>query len=242
VTSSEGSTTATKQGGLFEDLIEVLYAPSVVFERTRATKAIKYVLATTVIVAIILIATKNLLLPWFEAQADLGLKLAAAKGKEIPEAAAASARSFSSWGIVIGAPLTMLIGPYINAIFLLIGAKLMKVNASYAQLATVATLSGVPRIIAWIALPVQALVLDGASARSLADLSFGPARFLDPMSVPQPVLTLLSNLDVFRLWQIAAIAIGVAVVGRVTKGTGAVVAIIMFGLSAALQLIPSALF
>lgn len=241
MTSSEGTNAPAKQGGLFEDLIEVFYAPSPVFERTRDVSATKYVLVTAVIVAIVMIATRNLLSPWLEAQSDLALKLAAAKGTPIPDAAAASMRKFTAWGVVIGAPMTMLIGPYLNAVLLLIGAKLMKVKASYGQLATIATLAGVPRIIAWITLPAQAAVLDGSTARSLADLSFGPARFADPMTVPPPILALLGNLDLFRLWQIALIAIGVAVVGRVSKGTGAVVAIIMFGIAAALQLLPTAL-
>ncbi len=230
------------RGGLFEDLIEVLYQPSAVFERTRAAKAFMYMLVTAILVAVIAIATKNLMLPWLDAQADVTLKIAAAKGTPIPEAAAASTRSFTTWGVVIGAPLTMLIGPYFNAAFILLGAKIVKANITFGQAAVVATLAGVPRVLGWIALPVQALLSNAESARSLADLSLGPARFIDPVSTPPAILTLLSNLDVFRFWQLALVAIGVAVVSRTSKGTGAVVAIVMFGIGALLQIAPSALF
>jgi hypothetical protein len=238
---TESTATASSGGGLFEDLIEVLYAPSSVFDRTRARKAFMYALVTAILVAVVAFATKNLMMPWFEAQSDLALKLAAAKGKPIPDAAAASMRSFTSWGIVVGAPLTMLIGPYINAALLVLGAKVMKAPLTYAQAAMVATLGGVPRILGWIALPVQGLVLDGSQARSIADLSLGPARFFDPATIPPSVLTLLGNLDVFRIWQIALIAIGVSVVARVPRSTGAVVAIIMLGVGAIMQLLPTAL-
>lgn len=239
---SEASAAASSQGGLFEDLIEVLYAPSTVFERTRMRGAMKYILVTVVVAAVIMFGTRNLLTPWYDAQADVSLKIAAAQGKPVPEQAAASMRSFSSWGIVIGLPVTMLVGPFLNAMFLLIGAKLMKARATFGQFATIATLAGVPRLLGVVAMPVQALLLDGEKARSLADLSLGPARFIDPTSLPPAVLTLLSNLDLFRIWQLVLVAIGVAVVAKVPKSTGAVVSIIMLGISAGLQLIPSALF
>lgn len=242
MTSPEGSIAAPKQGGLFEDLIEVLYAPGKVFDRTRATKAFKYALVTAVIALVVAVATKNLLMPWLDAQAELSIKMAAAKGKPIPDNAAASMRSFTAWGIIVGAPMTMLIGPYINALFLLIGGKLMNARLTYQQAATIAVLGGVPRVLAWLAMPVQAILLDGSKARSIADLSLGPARFVDPDKLSPTILTLLGNLDIFRLWQIALTVVGVAVVARVTKGTALVVVIIMIGVGAMLQLIPSALF
>jgi hypothetical protein len=117
----------------------------------------------------------------------------------------------------------------------------MKARIDFAQAAVIATLAGVPRILGWLSLPVQAVLLDGSKARSLADLSLSPARFLDPMSVAPAVLTLLGNLDIFRIWQIVLVAIGVSVVARVSRGTGAVVAIIMVGIGMILQLLPTAL-
>ena len=53
MTSPEGSLAAPKKSGLFEDLIEVLYAPSKVFDRTRAVKAGKYVVVTALAVVIV---------------------------------------------------------------------------------------------------------------------------------------------------------------------------------------------
>ena len=242
MTSQEGSIAAPKQGGLFEDLIEVLYAPSKVFDRTRAAKAGKYVITTALIAVVVGIATKNLLMPWLDAQAELSIKMAAAKGTPIPDNAAASMRAFTAWGIIIGAPMAFLIGPYINAFFMQLGGKLMGASLSFSQAATIAVLGGVPRLIGWLLMPVQAIVSDGSKARSIADLSLGPARFVNPDQLSPTLLTLLGNLDLFRIWQIALTAIGVAVVARVSKGTAVLVVIIMIGIGAILQLIPSALF
>lgn len=242
MTSPDGTVSAPKQGGLFEDLIEVLFAPAKVFERSRAATAGKYVLVTAVLLTVIVFATKGLLMPWFDAQGELALKLAAAKGRALPDGAAASIQKTTMYGILIGAPLVMLIGPYLNAAFLLLGGKIAKVQITFAQAAFIATLGGVPRILGWIAMPVQSLFVDSSTARSLSDLSLGPARFVDPLTTPPALLALLGNFDLFRLWQIALIAIGVSVIGRVSRGTGALVAIVMLAISAILQLIPSALF
>ena len=242
MTSPDGTVSAPKQGGLFEDLIEVLFAPAKVFERSRAATAGKYVLVTAVLLTVIVFATKGLLMPWFDAQGELALKLAAAKGRALPDGAAAAIQKSTMYGILIGAPLVMLIGPYLNAAFLLLGGKIAKAQITFAQAAFIATLGGVPRILGWIAMPVQSLFVDSSTARSLSDLSMGPARFVDPLTTPPALLALLGNFDLFRLWQIALIAIGVSVIGRVSRGTGALVAIVMLAISAILQLIPSALF
>ena len=225
---------------MFDNLIEVLYAPSKVFERTRAMEVFMYALVTAVVAGVLLFATKNLLQPWFDAQGDMMLKLAAAKGTPIPDGMASTMRNSTTWSFVVGAPLITLFGPYVNALFLLLGARMVKAPLSFKQAATIAVLSGVPRLLGWVALPVQAIVLDGASARGLMDLSLSPARFVDPTTMPPAVLALLGSLDVFRVWQVALMAIGVAVVARVPKSTGVVVALIMFGIGAILQLLPSA--
>ena len=241
MTHSDVMTPPASKGGLFEDLIEVLFAPSKVFDRTRAAKALKYAVVTAVVVGVIMFATKNLLQPWLDAQGDLALAQAAAKGKPIPEAAASAVRTSTAWGLVAGLPRCMLVGPFLNAVMLFLGAMLMKVKVSYSQLAVIATLGGVPRMLGVIAMPIQALLLDGANAKSLADMSLGPARFLDATTMSPALVSLASQFDVFRIWQLALITIGVAVVGRVSMSTAAVVTMVMAALAAILQLAPTAL-
>ncbi|MBL0173105.1 MAG: hypothetical protein IPP90_20930 [Gemmatimonadaceae bacterium] len=92
-TSPEGSLAAPKQGGMFEDPIEVLMRRRRCFDRTRAIKAGKYALVTAIVAAIVVVATKNLLQPWFDAQADLTIKMAAAKGRPMPEAMTSGIRA-----------------------------------------------------------------------------------------------------------------------------------------------------
>lgn len=238
--TSPDTLVATPKGGLFEDLIEVMFAPTKVFDRSRASTAFKYALVLAVMAAAITFGTKNLVQPWYDAQGDLALAAAAAKGQPIPEAAASTIRASTAWGIVAGAPLLMLIGPYFNALFIMIGAKLMRANISFKQAAVVATLAGVPRLLGLIVMPVQALLSDGATAKSLYDLSAGPGRFLDATKMSPALMSLIGQLDVFRLWQLVLVAIGVAVVSRASMSTAAIVTLIMAAIAAMFQLVPAA--
>lgn len=234
--TATGDAAATSKSGLFEDLVEVLYVPAKVFDRTRYATAGKYVLATAGIVLVLVIATKGLMQPFFDAQFDLTATLSAAKGKPLPEAA----RAFSTWGILGTFVLAMLIGPFFNAAFMVLGAKLIKAPLPFARAAVIAALAGVPRIFGIVTLAVSGLFADPQRVRSIADGSLSAARFVDPATTPQVLLALLGNVDVFRIWQIALLAIGVSVVARVSRGNGFFVALITIAISLLFTVIPAA--
>ncbi len=238
---SESATPNAAKGGLFEDIIEVLYAPSKVFDRAKDKNAFTYMLVTAIVAAVIMVGTKGLMQPWLDAMGDLVIKQAAARGKPIPDAALESTRTFTGYSMLVGVPLVMLIGPYFNAFFLKIAGMISKVDIPFGRLAVIATLAGIPRLIGTLLMPVQALMLNGESARSIADLGFSPARFIDPTSQSQIVLTLLQNFDLFRIWQLALIAVGVMVVGRASKGAAIVSMLGMFFFTLLCQLVPAAL-
>ncbi len=241
MTSSEGSLSTQPAGSVFENMIEVLYAPSKVFDRTRQSKATMYVVVSAVVAGVVLFATMNLLQPWFEAQADVAVAQAAAKGQAMPDAAVGAMRGFMKWGFVGTAVMAMLIGPYLNAWFLQLGGKLASARLTYSQAAMIAVLGGIPRLLAYLLMPAQTMLLDAEKARGLSDLSLGAARFVDPATTSPAVLAMLSSLDLTRIWQVILTAIGVSVVARVSTGAGFVAAVIMVCIGLILQLIPAAL-
>lgn len=240
MTSPEGSVAAPKSGGLFEDLIEVLYAPSTVFDRARNKGAFMYALVTALAIGALIFATKNLVAPWFGAQADLAIAQAAAKGTPMPDQMANATRASLPWIFVATIALNSLIGPYINALFLLAGAKFAGARINYAQAAIISVLAGVPRVLGSVLMPIQALVLDGEKARSMSDFALGPARFVDPTSMSPAVLAMLSNVDLTRAWQLILFAIGVSVIGRVSKGAGFIAGGVVLLLNFICQTLPAA--
>ena len=78
----------------------------------------------------------------------------------------------------------------------------------------------------------------GAPRLRVLALTSSPARV--PALRALGAQPLLGNLDLFRIWQVAHTAIGIAVVARVSKGTGILVAIIMVGIGA-IGVLPSKL-
>jgi hypothetical protein len=87
---------------------------------------------------------------------------------------------------------------------------------------------------------LQGLIVPPESVRSISDASLGPARFMDPLTTSPAILSVLSNFDVINLWAFALIAIGISVMGRVSRASGFLGTSIVFAGVLALSLIPAA--
>lgn len=227
-------------GGLFEDLIEVLYKPADVFDRARNNGFGKYLLVTVVLVAVVMFLTKGLLQPAIDAQFDLQMRMMAERGQPMPPEAQSAARGFSAWSALGAFVVFALIGPFLNGLFLLIGGKIAGAAMSFRQATLIAVLGGVPRILGVLLMPVAAMFTP--NPRALTDLSLGAARFVDPATINPAILALIANIDIFRIWQIILIGIGVAVIGKVERSAGFIAALVAIGIGIILQLIPAALF
>lgn len=228
------------KGGLFEDLIEVLYKPADVFDRARNNGFGKYLLVTALLVAVVIFGTKGLLQPAIDAQFEMQMRMMAERGQAMPEQAQAAGRGFATWSTLGVFVLAALIGPLLNGVFLLIGGKIAGAALSFRQATLIAVLGGMPRILSVLLMPVVALFTE--TPRSLMDLGLSAARFVDPTSTNPAILGLLANIDVFRIWQILLIGIGVAVIGKVERSAGFIAALVAIGIGIILGLIPAAFF
>ena len=103
----------------------------------------------------------------------------------------------------------MLVGILIWAI-----GRLFDSTATLRLAVVIATYSQFPKIVQSLSNIVQGLLLD---LRALAAVSIGPARFVDPADASPVILGLLGRLDLFVLWGVLLMAIGLEVLGRVPK-------------------------
>lgn len=238
---SDESTAPAKKGSVWEDALEVLWAPGTVFERSRGEGVGMYMLVLSAILAIIVIATKGLLQPYVDANYDMQLiQMAAKTGKPIPAEAAAAGRNIAGYFFLGASALTPVLGGLLGGLATWAGAKILGVPLTVGRGIFIATLSTVPRIIAFLSMAVQGAVLDTANVTSLFSASLGPARFIDATKTSPAVLAVLASLDVFAIWSLLISAVGVSVVARVSRGTGWAASIVAWGLSLALTLIPAA--
>ena len=237
---TEVSADASK-GSVFEDVLEVLWAPAKVFDRSRAKGVGMYILVLTAITLVIVLATKGLIQPYIDANFDLQMQQMAAKGTPMPAEAAAAAQKFAVYGFLATGVLMIPIGAVLTGLLVWIGGKVASAPFTFGQGMLIATLASVPRVLSFIATAVQGAMADPQSIRSFSDAALGASRFVDPVSTSPALMALLANLDVFNIWQLIIIAIGISVVGRVERSAGFVGALVAWGLGVALTVLPALL-
>jgi hypothetical protein len=236
----EVSADASK-GSVFEDVLEVMWAPANVFDRSRAKGVGMYILVLTAITLVIVLATKGLIQPYVDANFDLQMQQMAAKGKPMPAEAVAAAQKFAGYGFLATGVLMIPIGAVLTGLLVWIGGKVVSARFAFGQAMLIATLASVPRILSFIATAVQGAMVDPQSIRSFSDASLGAARFVDPVSTSPALMAMLTNLDIFNVWQFIIMAIGISVVGRVERSAGYVGALVGWGLGVALTVVPALL-
>ena len=233
--------TSPEQAGLLDDLLEIFVAPSKVFERRRDSG---YGLLLTVLVVLALaiaLATMKLASPYYDAQFNLTMLQAAERGQAMPpEATGAGPRAFFTWVMVASQSLLIPIFVWLCALFVMLGAKVAGTSLSYRQGALIFTLAGFPRLLSPIVTAIQAVIVDPSGIRSMMDAQIGPARFVDPVTTSPVITGALANFDLFNLWAFALVAIGISVIGRVSRANGAIGAAVVLACVLALSLIPAA--
>lgn len=229
------------QGSVFEDVLEVLWAPAKVFDRSRAKGVGMYILLLTAVTLVVVLATKGLIQPYLDANFDLQMQQMAARGKPMPAEAMAAAQKFSAYGFIATGVLMIPIGAVLTGLLVWIGGKVASARFTFGQAMLIATLASVPRVLSFIATAVQGAMVDPQSIRSFSDASLGVARFVDPATTSPALMAMLANLDIFNVWQFVIMAIGISVIGRVERSAGFVGSLVGWGLGVALTVIPALL-
>jgi hypothetical protein len=236
----ESSADASK-GSVFEDVLEVLWAPAKVFDRSRANGVGMYILVLTAITLVIVLATKGLIQPYIDANFDVQLQQMAARGKPMPAEALAAAQKFAVYGFIATGVLMIPIGAVITGLLIFVGGKVVSARSTFGQAMLIATLASVPRVLSFIATAVQGALADPQSIRSFSDASLGAARFVDPVATSPALMAILANLDIFNVWQFVIMAVGISVVGRVERSAAVIGALVAWGLGVALTVVPALL-
>jgi len=217
---------------VWEDLLEIFYAPSAVFERRRETPAFGLALIVFVILVVVLtLAFRGLMEPVFDVEFKRGMAQAMKQNPKLTPEMMERGRAIAQKFLVVGVGFYALITPLLLGIILWFVGKLMDSKAALGQMMMVSTYAMFPRVVESIVGAVQMLVLPEDSIRSRFSLSLGVGRFLNPDGSPM-LVALLGRLDVFTLWVTALLGIGLAVMGRIPKGRAFAAAAIMWVIGA----------
>ena len=228
--TSAAAVTGAKPGA--EDMFEIFYAPSAVFERRRGGEYGLPLIALAVIAAVLMIATKGLMQPVIDAEMSMSLAKTCAKlTAEQCDQARTAAQSFSGIGTMISVPIVYLITPFILGGIAWLVAKTVGVRQRYAVAVMIATFAWYPRLIESVVTAVQLALLPNLTVTSRFSVSLGIGRFLDGAH-PNLATALLGRVDIFTLWVTFLIGLGFMVTAKATKAQAIMIGAIVWVIGA----------
>ena len=218
---------AAKPASLWEDFIDLFYAPSTVFDRRRNANPWPVILIVTGLLLAITVLTFNSLAGIMEPVMRRAMEKAMASNpqftQDMMDTQLRRSMKIAPWFPVF-TPILMLLG----AVVLWLIAKLFGSKANYTQSLLIVAYACISFVVGTLITGVQALVLDTTKYTNPIQLSIGPARFVDVSTSSPWVLGLLLTLDLLSIWRLALLAIGVHVIGRTSKNAAWAFAVIAF--------------
>ncbi len=209
--------------GLWEDFIDILHQPSSVFDRRRDGQFGLALVILIVMWAVLYFALQNGMGPIIDAEMSRQIATMAEKNPAMTGDQLSSAKSAMEKFALFGAIIFVPVGILLTGCLLWLAGKVVDAKVAFAAAMMIATYSQIPRIIELVINAVQGLFLPPEAITSRYSVTLGIGRFLDPDSNPV-LLTVLGGIDLFTIWTLVLMAIGLAVVARVSIQKGAIAA------------------
>lgn len=220
-----------EKASLFDDFLDIFYAPSSVFARRANASFWVPLLIITVLLGVIFIANRDVMEPIMEAEMTRALAKAGSTQQLTPEQLEAG-RKIGGTLATVGAFVITPIGILLLGLATWIVGKFVDAKQTLNAAFVVATFANVPRIVQGIFVRVQGLFIDPSTLTSQYSLSFGAGRFFDPDTTSPLLLALIGRIDVFTIWVTVLVAIGLAVTGKISRGRAAIAAVVVWLLGA----------
>ena len=221
-----------KKASLFEDFLDIFYAPSSVFARRENFSFWIPLLIVSLLLGIIALLNADIMQPIMDAEFERGAAAARASNPQITDQQLEAGRKIggvmAKVGGFVGTPILILV----TGLVLWIAGKFVEARQTLNAALVVAAYSQVPRVIELILNRVQALIVDPSTLTGVYSLSIGLARFLDPDTAPRVLVAIAGRVNLFTIWVTVLLVIGVAVTGKVSRGRAAIVGIIVWVLGA----------
>jgi Yip1-like protein len=223
---------APAKAGVWEDFVDIFYAPSSVFARRSDGKFGLALLILIAIGTVLFFITKNATQPIMDAEFARRSADMLAKNPNLTAEQLASGRGvmetfgpvFFAFGLTVSVLATGLV--------LWLVGKLFDAKESVAAAMMIATYAEVPRIVQVLTNAAQGLFMAPEKLNSVNSVGFNLARFMNPDTASSIAVALASRVDLFTIWVTVLLAIGLHVVGRVSKQQAAIAAAIVWVIGA----------
>jgi hypothetical protein len=208
---------APSKAGLWEDFVDIFYAPSSVFARRSDGKFGLALLFLVIVGTVLFFVTKNAMSPIMDAEFTRQTAAAMRKNPNITAEQMASMRNFSDMlGPVIFAVI-LTISVFGAGLILWVVGKLFDAKESFTAAVMIATYSEVPRLVQILTNAAQALIMSPEKLNAANSVGFNLARFMNPDTASPVMIALGARVDLFTIWVTVLLAIGLHVVGKIPK-------------------------
>lgn len=205
------------RAGLWEDFVDIFYAPSSVFARRADGKFGMPFLFLVVVGTVLFFLTKNATQPIMDAEFARQSAKMTAQNPNMTAEQLSQGRGFYE----MFAPLFFTVGITVSifgiGLVLWLVGKLFDAKESVAAAIMIATYSEVPRVVQLLTNAAQGLVMSPEKLNSMNSVGFNLARFMDPDKASAVMIALASRVDLFTIWVTVLLAIGLHVVGKIPK-------------------------
>ncbi len=208
----------------WEDVLDILYAPSQVFERRRDGKYLIPLLVICAVTVAVFFLSAQLNEALQDAELTRTFRERGITGDQAVQAKA-MAQKFAGLAVYL-LPIFVAIGCWISGLLIMLIGNAMGGKFNFAQGTTIAVLASIPEVLGRILVGVQGLLLDTTSVAHRYSFSINASRFL-PAGTNNWLLKLGSLADPFVIWGIVLTGIGALIIGRMEKEKAAVLAIII---------------
>ena len=231
MTTPAAATAPIKPVSVWEDFVDIFYAPGAVFERRRDGRWGLAFLVYSVLAIALLFASRPMLQPMLDAQLVEQAAAMRADPNMSPEqrekmASTITGASDSPWllaPLMIVLPLAVLIG----GLVLWMVSKLFGSVQSLGQSMMIATYSNFPRLIVGLLTLGAFFALGTSGVGDPYQQGLSPAALL-PEDSSVYLKAMASRFELGAIWVTVLMGIGVYKVGRLSKGSAIGVAIIMW--------------
>lgn len=222
---------ATEKASVWEDFLDIFYAPASVFARREHGSFWIPMLVVTVTLGVLFFVNMGVIEPIMDAEMRRGMAAMANDPRMTPEMIEQGrgvGMAIAKVGAFIGIPFAILL---IAAALYFMG-KVVGAKQTWHAALVVAAYAYVPRIIESVLVGVQGFFMDPSQLDGRYRVSLGIGRFLDPDTASPLLIALVGRLDVFTIWVTVLLAIGLAVTGRISRSNAAIAAALVWVLGA----------
>jgi hypothetical protein len=213
---------------LWEDFIDIFHSPSEVFARRQNQGFFVPMLILTLLLGGLNLAFSGVLSPVRDAEFSRAMAAQLKAHPEITQDQQETGRKVGDVIAKVGAFVLVPIAILVVGLFVWIVGKLVEASEPISAAFIIATYSFVPHIVESVLNGVQGLLMDSASLTSAASISLSGARFLNPDTTSPLMMAIAGHFDVFVIWMVVLIVIGLSVIGKIPRSRAAIAGVVLW--------------